>query len=60
MKSRLIGCDTLARVYPPDLVDALRGEAGLDPAPLSAADLRVVVARPASMGLYVWLIFRII
>jgi hypothetical protein len=26
---------------------------------VSAADLRVVVARPASMGLYVWLIFRI-
>ena len=36
----MIGCDALARVYPPDLVDALRAEAGLDPTPLSADDLR--------------------
>ena len=54
MKSRLIGCDALARVYPPDLVDALRGEAGLDPAPLSAADLRAGAAADCDALFATW------
>ena len=39
MKSRMTGFDVVSRVYPPDLVETLRAEAGLDPAPLSGADI---------------------
>ena len=54
MKSRLIGCDALARAYPPDLVDALRAEAGLDPAPLSEADLRAGAAADCDALFATW------
>ena len=54
MQSRLIGCDALARVYPPDLVDALCAEAGLDPAPLSADDLRAGAAADCDALFATW------
>ena len=54
MTSRLVGGGALARVYPPDLVDALRAEAGLDPAPLSEADLRAGAAADAEALFSTW------
>ena len=54
MKSRLIGCDALARVYLPDLVDALRAEAGLDPAPLSVDALRAGAASDCDALFATW------
>lgn len=54
MTSRLVGGGALARVYPPDLVEALRAEAGLDPAPLSEADLRAGAAADADALFSTW------
>ena len=54
MKSRLIGNGALRRVYPPDLVDALRREAGLDPEPLSEAALRAGKAADADALFATW------
>ena len=54
MKSRLAGCSALARVYPPDLVAALRDEAGLDPAPLSEPDLRAGAAADCEALFATW------
>lgn len=54
MISRLVGSDALARVYPPDLVDALRAEAGLDPAPLSGAALRAGAAADCEALFSTW------
>ena len=54
MESRLTGCNALARVYPPDLVAALRDEAGLDPAPLSEADLRAGAAADCDALFATW------
>ncbi len=54
MTSRLVGGGALARVYPPDLVEALRAEAGIDPAPLSEADLRAGAAADADALFSTW------
>ena len=54
MTSRLVGGGALARVYPPDLVEALRAEAGLAPAPLSDADLRAGAAADADARCSTW------
>ena len=54
MTSRLVGGGALARVYPPDLVEALRAEAGLDPAPLSEAYLRAGAAADADALFSTW------
>lgn len=44
----------LERVYPPDLVDTLRDEAGLDPAPLQEADLRAGAAADCDALFATW------
>ena len=54
MLSRLIASSALPRVFPPDLVSALRDEAGLDPAPLSEADLRAGAAADCDALFATW------
>ncbi len=54
MTARLVASAALARVYPPDLVAALRDEAGLDPAPLSADDLRAGAAADCEALFATW------
>ena len=54
MKSRLIGSGAIARAYPPDLVAALRNEAGLDPAPLAGPDLRAGAAADCDALFATW------
>ena len=54
MTSRLVGGGALARVYPPDLVEALRAEAGLDPEPISEADLRAGAAADCEVLFSTW------
>lgn len=50
----MTGCGALARVYPPDLVAALRDEAGLDPVPLSETDLRAGAAADCDALFATW------
>jgi len=54
MKSRMIGSDALQRVYPSDLVETLRAEAGLDPSPLTEADLRAGAAADCEAIFSTW------
>ena len=54
MKSHLVGSGALARVYPPDLLEALRAEAGLDPEPISEAALRAGAAADCEILFSTW------
>ena len=52
--ARFVASGALARVFPPDLVAALRDEAGLDPAPLSADELRAGAAADCEALFATW------
>lgn len=52
--ARFVASGALARVFPPDLVAALRDEAGLDPAPLSADELRAGAAADCDALFATW------
>ena len=54
MTARFVESAALARVYPPDLAASLRDEAGLDPVPLSAADLRAGAAADCEALFATW------
>ena len=50
----MVGGEALGRVYPPDLVDALREEAGLDPEPVSEQELRAGAAEDCEALFATW------
>ena len=50
----MVGGEAIGRVYPPDLVDALREEAGLDPEPVSEQELRAGAAADCEALFATW------